>query len=395
VQVKTLIVRIEGTEGQPDSAEVGRSTKLTNRNDGGLPLHHSRRVVLSRETDGTEHEVELPLTSNIDIPQIAREVGVPDYVDTGHFPMQNAILAIWASERAQELHNLYPEVFGKPLATTSICVLLLGGASVKMHCEHSNANGPLCRRINDVDFAVAKKEGPDFYRLLLNTDKAFGTRFKSFRTTGDRTFNTLNEGGRYRIRAINGMTETGLPTVGVSDIFCDYIDLRHRIDLKDSFEKAAANLHTIGLENILLSKNQFITDVPRTDTDALNKNGQIFRVLPYKHYRADRIILGMEEKDGKDICALFLDHEIGEEEDEISASRMARAIGKDKKLALTVTLNLSNLVDRVEKLQEWLNDAELSTVITRLNELLTYLPKIEKKWDTPWWNVDVETPSTE
>lgn len=368
---------------------------MTSDRDRTSPLDRLGKAVLYQETNGTQHEIELPLTSRVDISAIVKELRLPLYVDTEYFPMQTALVAIWASERAKELSTLYPEAFGESRIKTSIDVLLLGGASVKMHCQHSNGNGPLSRTINDVDFIVPKKQGADFCRLLLNMHKAFGTQFKFFITRGDRTFNALNEGQRYRIRTINGLTETGVPKIGRSDIFCDCICLRHRIDVRDSFKKARANLHTIGLENMVLSKSQFITDLPRTDLDLLQKQGQMFRVLSYKYYRRDRIIVGMEEKDAKDMCALFLDHQIGEEEDQINAWRIRRVLEKDKKLALTVRLNLSNLAVRVDKLREWLNGADLSTVLTRLNDMLMYLPKIEKEWHSPWWNADVETPSIE
>lgn len=357
------------------------------------PVEQSKKTVLYREANGMQHEIELPLTSRVDISEIVRQLQLPNYVDTEYFPMQTAVLAIWASDRAQELRRLYPEAFKELRTRASISALLLGGASLKLRCRHANGSGPLSRRIDDVDFTVPKAQGADFYKLLLNMHKAFGTQFTFFGTTGDKTFNALNEGRRYRIRTINGLAETGLPMVCASDIFCDHMNLRHKIDVRDSYEEARANLHTISLENIILSKSQFITDVPRTDLDSLSEHHQTFRVIPYTYYRPDRIILGMEEKDAKDICALFLDHKIGEGHDEVNASKLTKVLEKDNKLAMTVTMNLSNLTVRVGKLQEWLNDSELSTVLTRLNELLRLLPKIDKKWNRPWWNVDVETPS--
>ncbi len=59
--------------------------------------------------------------------------------------------------------------------------------------------------------------------------------------------------------------QEGMPTGTVLDIFCDSINLRHKIDIKDEFEKNQENLHTIGLENLLLSKTQFIMDYPKAE----------------------------------------------------------------------------------------------------------------------------------
>lgn len=100
----------------------------------------------------------------------------------------------------------------------------------------------------------------------------------------------------------------------------------------------------------------------------------------------------MEEKDIKDVCSIFVDHAVGEGKGEISQNKMRRILDKDKKLALTVTLNLQNMAARTELLGKWLNVAETSKVVDRINSLLAALPKIDKKWDKPWWNTAVETP---
>jgi hypothetical protein len=65
---------------------------------------------------------------------------------------------------------------------------------------------------------------------------------------------------------------------------------------------------------------------------------------------------------------------------------------KDSKLALTVTLNLRNLVERPEILAKWLRKTEVVTVVDRIQALLCALPRVDKKWNKPWWNTAVETP---
>jgi hypothetical protein len=223
-------------------------------------------------------------------------------------------------------------------------------------------------------------------------DKAFGTQFKFFKTKGDALFNAMRQGQRYRVRTINGVTEEGLPTASVLDVFCDSIDLRHKVEVKDSFERCRENLFTIGLEYIVLSKCQFIMDLPKTDLHLLEQQKQEFRILPYEHYSADKVVLGMEEKDTRDVCAVFLDHPLGEGTDEISKEKLRKTLEKDKKLALTTVLNLDNLTNRTELLQKWMTQREAATVSDRIRELLNYVPKIDKKWNKPWWNTAVETP---
>jgi hypothetical protein len=355
----------------------------------------SKKSVLYQEFDGTKYEVDLPLTSFIDVKKMMLELGLPSYIDLEYFPMRTAIATIWASRRAQEIHSLYPQAFEKQVSNKPISALLFGGGAMKLHCSSSNGKGALSRAIKDVDIIVPKNQGPSFCRLLLGMDKAFGTQFKYFRPKGDTLFNAMRQGQRYRIRTINGITPEGLPTVTVLDIFCDYIDLRHKIEVKDSFERPGENLYTIGLEYMILSKAQFITDVPRTDRQLLSEHGLEFRILPYDYYSPEKIILGMEEKDIRDLCAVFVDHAVGEGKENINREKMRKVLEKDKKFALTVTLNLQNMMERTELLRKWLDKNESATVIDRLNSLLNVLPKVNKKWDKPWWNTAVETPLIE
>jgi len=103
----------------------------------------------------------------------------------------------------------------------------------------------------------------------------------------------------------------------------------------------------------------------------------------------------MEEKDMKDACAVFLDHEIGSGAEEIDSQKIKKVLKKDKKFALTVTLNLRNLVEKQNTLKKWMPKNEVPTVVDRVKTLLKNLPKIDKKWDKPWWNTAVETPVIE
>ena len=355
----------------------------------------SDKAILYEDVDGTTFEVELPLTSNIDLEEIMKELGVPSYVDMDYFPMKSAVVSIWAALNAKELHQRYPQAFEKRVSKKLIPVLLFGGAAVKMHCEHANGTGLLSREIKDTDFIVPKKQGLDFYKLLLSIDEAFGTRYKSFSTKSDRLFNALRHGERYRIRTIEGVTDEGIPIVGVMDILCDHISLRHRIEVKDAFKKYRENLYTIGLEYLILSKAQFIMDFSKEKLSELREHEQEFRILPYPHYADDKVVLGMEEKDVKDICAIFLDHSIGNGKEEINSERMEKILKKDQKFALTATLNLENLVEKPDALKRWLKKSDVATVTDRIKTLLKSLPKVNKKWDKPWWNTAVETPIIE
>jgi hypothetical protein len=350
------------------------------------------KVVLYQDAYGATYEVELPLTSKVDPEEFRDKLGLPCYIDLGYFPMKNALVTIWAALNAAELHKLYPSVYVKKVSDKPIPVLMFGGAAVKIHCEHANGRSPLARDIKDSDFIVPKKQGSDFNKLLLGMDKAFGTRYTAFRTKSDVIFSGMRQGERYRIRTINGVGEDGTPKVTVLDLFCDSINLRHKVDVRDAFERYKENLYTIGLENLILSKAQFILDFPRKSLEEFDKSKLEYRILPYPYYAADMVVLGMEEKDMKDVCAIFLDHPVGKGSEEIDADRMRKALEKDQKLALTVTLNLRNLAEKPETLGRWLKKSDVATVVDRIQALLDVLPRVDKKWNKPWWNTAVETP---
>jgi hypothetical protein len=344
--------------------------------------------------DGKVYDVDLPLTSNVNPLEFRENLGIPDYVDLDYFPMKSAMVILWASMNAPKLHQLYPSAFEKKMSDKPIPALLFGGAAIKIHCQSSNGTGPLTRSIKDTDFIVPKKQGINFFKLLLGMDKAFGTKYKAFATANDRRFNMWRAGERYRLTTINGISADGFPMITVLDLFCDRINLRHRVEVKDLdlFEHYKENLYTIGLEGLLLSKGQFIFDMPKETREELKQKGQEYRILQYPYFAKDRIIIGMEEKDLKDVAAIFLDHDIGKGNEKIDSQILRKAFDKDKKLALTVTLNIRNLLERPEVLAKWLSKKEASVVTSKIEALFKELPKAESKWDKPWWDTEVETP---
>jgi hypothetical protein len=357
-------------------------------------LATEKKSVLYEDMYGTVYDVDLPLTSTVDPLELRRNLGVPAYVDLNYYPMKSAMVVLWASVNAPKLHELYPSAFEKKVSDKPIPALLFGGAAVKIHCQSANGTGSLARAIKDTDFIVPKKQGINFFKLLLNMDKAFGTMYGSFATANDRRFNTWRYGERYRLTTINGITADGLPMITVLDLFCDRINLRHRVEVKDLslFERYKENLYTVGLEGLLLSKGQFIFDMPKETTEELKQKGQEYRILSYPYFAKDRIIIGMEEKDLKDVAAIFLDHDIGKGKEKIDAQVMRKAFEKDKKLALTVTLNLKTLLERPATLAKWLSRNEAAAVTSKIEALFKEMPKVENKWDKPWWDTEVETP---
>jgi len=180
----------------------------------------------------------------------------------------------------------------------------------------------------------------------------------------------------------------------VLDLFCDRINLRNKVEIKDVglFERCKENLYTVGLEGLLLSKGQFIFDMPAETREDLKQKGQEYRTLQYPYFPKNRVIIGMEDKDLKDVAAVFLDHEVGKGGGKIDSQTLRKAFEKDNKLALSVTLNIRNLVEKPEILAKWLSKNDVVTVTSRIDALFKELPKVDKQWDKPWWDTEVETP---
>ncbi|UCE28681.1 MAG: hypothetical protein JSV85_05225 [Candidatus Bathyarchaeota archaeon] len=354
----------------------------------------TNRFVLYEDNYGKKKiDVELPLTSTVDIEELANDLGLPTCVDKSYLPMRRAIVALWACQNAHKLHEMFPDKITKRISKRPISALLFGGGAVKIYCSCANViKGPCCRHLKDVDFIVAKKQGIEFYKLLLRLGDLFGSEYIHFETGGDRSFGFQRHGTRYRIRTIDEVDENGIPKVGVMDIFCDEIDLRHKVKVKEEFKNPKETFYTIGMENMILSKCQFIMDLPASDLPRLEKAGQAFRVLKYNHL-PNRLVIGMEEKDTSDVCAILLDHPIGHGREEIDPTKMARVLRKDKKFAVTCRLNLQNVYDHPEILKGFgLTKAQVSTVEDRVGILLKAIPVVNAQWDKPWWNTQVETP---
>lgn len=348
---------------------------------------------LYEDYDGTIYEVELPLSSRIDVQHVAEELGLPDYLELSNPSLVRALVTVWAALRCPYMDHLFPSLKGK--VSKPMPVLLFGGAAVKVHSPTANKPGhALNRGLNDVDFVVRKKDGASFTKLLLSLSDALGTQYMYFATSGDKWFNALRGGKRYRVHGLNGFEGGGLGTC-VVDIFCEELPFRHTIRLKEEFERARETLYTIGLENLLLSKLQFIFSVPAEKLAQLEASGQSFRVLPYRYLKG-MVVVGMELKDMKDVAVLLIDHEIGEGVEAIDPKVLRNTLEKDKAFAQTVRLNLQNLLDNVDVLKKnGLSPSETEEVAAAATDLLKAIPEVNKQWSKPWWNVYVESPGLE
>jgi hypothetical protein len=340
-------------------------------------------------------KIDLPLTSKIDAQEVKSDLGLPDYLDLGYFPLRKAVIILWACKHANELHKMYPNIVRKEIANKPIRVLLFGGAGIKICCPSANAQGsPFNRTINDVDLLVNRKQCKGLKNLLLSLGDIAGTMYFHFVTPYEERYNTIQV-GRLLLRTFNGFPEGAVPTVGLMDILSDQVEMRHTVDVKDDLEENGKAINVISPHNLLLTKLQYILDLPKKETlPKLEKYDEMYRVLPYEHFDESRVLIGMEAKDLTDVACLLLDHDFGDGAGQTDLNAIRKKL-KDNKFRLTVRLNLQNMVNNLERLRKrGATESDLTIVRSRAERILQELPKADYDWSRPWWNIDVETPET-
>jgi hypothetical protein len=354
-------------------------------------LRHLGSIVLYRDRDGTVHEIDEPLASKVNVEEIARELGLPSYIDTAYPTIQRAVVSVWAAMNAPKL---FGDTAQKKGIKEPLSPLLIGGGAVKLLCPSANqpAN-PFNRSIGDLDFVTPKKEGGKFVFVLSNLSTVAGNLHHYFLTDSDNMFNALRAGTRYRIRVLDKVLN-GEAVVKSTDILVEKIELRHTVKFEDEFSRIRENLYTVGPEKLLVSKAQVINELNKKDLGLLEQAGQTFRVLTYPYYRDDYVIIGMEQKDFLDLCAVLYDRVVDTPDQlRLDAGRVARILKGDDKFLLTVRLNLENILNRSDWLKSvGLSERQVSRVHEAVGIVLSALPTVDKKWSKPWWNTDVETP---
>lgn len=348
-------------------------------------------VAVYQEKDGTQITVDEPLTNNLDTKKIAADLGIPAYVNIEDGIIKRAIAILWA---AWHPHSALRESLRSEVGRDTIPLLLFGGGAVKMLCPSANhAGSPFHRRIGDLDFVVPWKEGSKAVRLLNAMGGVAGGFYFFFTTKGDKTFNALRGGSRYRVRMLEKIQD-GKPFLRDLDIFTDEIELRHTIKFKQDFSLAEQNSYTVGPEKLLLSKLQVIVAAPRDKLPLLQSQEQLFRILDYQPFNGSELLVGMEGKDMLDVCSLLHDTAEGSlGAVRLDTGRIAEVLKKDSRFALTCRLNLENLTKRREwMLSKGLTEEQAARVIKHARKILATIPEQEKAWNKPWWNTDVETP---
>jgi len=324
---------------------------------------------------GERLTVELPLTLRRPVEESARSLDLGDWVD-----LTDPIVAKGVSVVDAAARNDPPVSLG-----------IFGGVAHRIRCPSSNApDRGLRRELHDLDLACRHKEIRSVRAFLETVHEREGSALRFFATSGDRIFNSLGEGRRYRYHMLTAQqgAEVGLGTV---DLLADEFRFCHRFDLRADVDEARAHHGTLSLATLLLAKLQFVQRVPEEGAGSVQE-----RVL--EPVGRHDLAIGPEAKDVQDILALLADHPLGEEPDAISPNRLAAVIGADPGLGHTVTLNLA-LLGRSPVLSA-VPDPWRATIRSRLAELGALVARVAPRWRRslfggPWWEEVDAQPSVD
>ena len=206
-----------------------------------------------------------------------------------------------------------------------IVLRLLGGLAVRLHAPRA-AHRALARSYPDIDFATPARSGRSVETLMA------GLGYEP-----NRSFNLLNGASR--------LLFYDQPHTRQIDVFVGGFDMCHRLPIAERLDREPL---TLPLAELLLTKLQ---------------------------------IVQMNEKDLRDICALLLDHPLGDTDLEtVNLPRLLEICGEDWGLWKTVTLSL-------EQARQFCKGSELEpaaqqTILERLDHLGSALDAAPKslKW---------------
>lgn len=207
-----------------------------------------------------------------------------------------------------------------------ITLRLLGGLAVRLHSESAAKHRSLVRPYPDIDFATPNKQASKIEKLFGELDYAPNKNFNLF--NGDIRLMFFDEANQRQI-----------------DIFIAQFVMCHKVPIT---ERMNLDSPTIPLAELILTKLQ---------------------------------IFEMNEKDIRDVCALLLDHPLGENDVEtINVTRIMQLTGDDWGLWKTSMLSIAKVKRYVQTVE--MDSAEHETLRARLGGLEAAMQNSPKsmKW---------------
>ena len=207
-------------------------------------------------------------------------------------------------------------------ADNAITLRLLGGTAIGFRCPSAKRPG-VSRKYPDIDLAGYRKQSRQIREL-----------FPKLGYSPNEVFNALRSASRLMF--------FDLPNQRRVDLFLDYFEMCHKIDLRDR----------LTLDPLTL-----------TMADLLATKLQIFKT---------------NEKDFKDITAILLDHEVADTDkpDAINGKRLAELCGHDWGIYKTFTLVLEKASSMLERFDLTPKDKELvKERMKRITDMIEQEPK--------------------
>lgn len=324
---------------------------------------------------GERISIELPLTLRTPLSESARSLQLAEWVDLSDPIVAKGVAVIDAAARSDP----------------PIHLAILGGVAHRLRSSASNeAASGLRRSLHDLDLVCLHREIRGVRSLLETVHEREGSALRFFATDGDRIFNSLGEGRRFRYHMVTDQRGAEVD-VGTVDLLADEFRFCHRLDLREEVPNARTQHGTLSLATLLLAKLQFIQRIPVEDESQVPG-----RVL--EPFGRHEVVIGPESKDVQDILALLSDHAIAEDPEGISPTRLADLLGADGGLYHTVQLNLG-MLDRspvLAAVPEPLN----GRIRGRLNDLRAVVGRVAPRrrgglFGGPWWEEVDAQPSVD
>ncbi len=208
----------------------------------------------------------------------------------------------------------------------NIILRLLGGTAIAVHCP-SATHRAIARTYPDIDLVGLKNQS----RLIRNFLPTIGYE-------PNEMFNALRGGSRLMF--------FDTPNKRRIDIFLDYFEMCHRLELRD---RLTIDPKTLSLADLLATKLQ---------------------------------VVKTNEKDIKDIVAILLDHDVGTDDqpETVNGKRLAKLCADDWGIYKTFTTVLAKTTVMVEQFD--LNPEEKKTVKDRMERIIRLVEDEPKstKW---------------
>lgn len=260
---------------------------------------------------------ELPPSSRVDPPEARRQLGLPEFVDVGDPEIARAVVLLHAARSTG----------GRPR------IALFGGAAHRLLCPSANdVTAGLRRTLHDLDLACRHRESKETLAFLRGVGASAGSRVAFFELSGDRRFNTLSGGYRYRFHDLAN-SDPSKVELGILDVAADEFRFCHTFQFGPDLEALPANAYTLPPALLLLAKLQFVRRIPAVDATRVPE-----RVL--EPFGKREVVIGPETKDVQDVVALLHDLEFGEGPSRISLDRIHSVLADDWGFWNTVRLNL-------------------------------------------------------